>query len=328
MSDEIIVGVDLGGTRVRAACCDDSLNILQREETLTRDEEGFDPTIQRIKDLIRRVIPTDRPVAGIGFSAPGPTNPNTGVLVAPPNLQGWHNVPLAQILQDEFNVPVYVGNDANVAVLAETVMGAAKGRTNVIYITVSTGIGGGIISNNHMIYGHEGLGAEIGHIPLVIRETVTTLEKEAAGPALARKVQARLRAGAVSRMLDMANANIDDVDGKIITKACQEGDPLALDVVAAAGHILGLGIVSLLHIFNPSIIVIGGGVAQGMGDLLLTPARKAIQAYTIDDAYWQNLAIVPPDLSEDVSIIGAAALVLAQGGIESIDEVARIVAAD
>jgi glucokinase len=328
MSNLMIVGVDLGGTRVRVARCDDSLNILQREETLTRAEDGFDVTIQRIKDLIRSVLPTDRPVAGIGFSAPGPTNPNTGVLVAPPNLAGWHNVPLAQILNDEFNVPVFVGNDANVAVLAETVMGAARGRSNVIYITVSTGIGGGIISNGHMIYGHEGLAAEIGHMPLVMGSDVTTLEKEAAGPAIARKVQARLRAGAVSKMLDMANGSIDAIDGKLITQACQEGDPLALDVVAGAGRILGLGIVSLLHVFNPSMIVIGGGVAQGMGDLLLAPARSVIQMYTIDDAYWQNLDIVPPDLSEDVSIVGAAALVLAQGGIERIDEVARIVAAD
>src|SRR5512145_617099 len=119
---EVIIGVDLGGTRVRAARLDQNLQILAREETLTQDEAGLDATLNRIKDLIREVLPRDgAPVSGIGISAPGPLNPLTGVVVAPPNLKGWHNVPLGDILHQEFNLPVYVGNDANVAALAETI---------------------------------------------------------------------------------------------------------------------------------------------------------------------------------------------------------------
>lgn len=322
MSDEIIIGVDLGGTRIRAACCDPNLNIQERKETFTRAAEGKDATIERIKNLIREVMPTDKTVSGIGFSAPGPLNPKTGVVVAPPNLPGWHNVPLGDILHEAFDVPVYVGNDANVAALAETLRGAARGRRNVIYVTVSTGIGSGIISDGLMVLGHTGLGAEVGHIPLVIGDHVSTLEREAAGPALARKARARMEAGEHSMMHDMVNGKMDDIEGSTVGEAATKGDRVALEVVEDGGQILGLGIVTLLHLFNPEVLVIGGGVANGLGDLLLNPARKAIQQHSIDSAYWEDLQITPPDLPEDLSIIGAAALVLTHGGMERIEDVA------
>lgn len=326
MSDEkVIIGVDLGGTRIRAACCDRQLNILDRKETFTHAKEGRDATMQRIKDLIRDVMPDNATVEGIGFSAPGPSNPKTGVVVAPPNLPGWHDVPLGDILHEEFGVPVYLGNDANVAALAEAMRGAAQGYRNVIYITVSTGIGSGIISGGYMILGYEGLGAEIGHIPLVVDQRITTLEKEAAGPALASKARSLIEAGEESMITDIVGGNLDAVDGEAVGKAAKQGDTLALAIVEKAGQIVGLGLVTMLHLFNPEIIVIGGGVANGLGDLLLTPARKTIQQYTIDDAYWRDLHIVTPDLPEDVGIIGAAALVLTQGGVDRIDKVLEVI---
>ncbi len=325
MSDDVIIGVDLGGTRVRAACCDMDLNILHREETATRASEGREATIKRIEDLTRKVIPEDTSrVQGIGFSAPGPLNPKTGVVVAPPNLPGWHNVPLGDILGEAFGLPVYVGNDANVAALAETLRGAAVGYKNVIYITVSTGIGGGIISDGHMLLGHQGLGAEVGHVIIQIDGRVTTLEKEAAGPAIARKVRARIEAGATSAVTEMVDGDLSAIAGATVGKAANAGDAVALEEVQKAGRIIGLGIVSLLHLFNPEIIVIGGGVANGLGDLLLKPAREAIQQYAIDTAYWKDLQIVPPVLSEDVSIVGAAALVRTKGGVKRVDKVAEM----
>ncbi len=267
-------------------------------------------------------MPTDKTVSGIGFSAPGPLNPKTGVVVAPPNLPCCNYVPLGDILHEAFDVPVYVGNDANVAALAETLRGAARGRRNVIYVTVSTGIGSGIISDGLMVLGHTGLGAEVGHIPLVIGDHVSTLEREAAGPALARKARARMEAGEHSMMHDMVNGKMDDIEGSTVGEAATKGDRVALEVVEDGGQILGLGIVTLLHLFNPEVLVIGGGVANGLGDLLLNPARKAIQQHSIDSAYWEDLQIIPPDLPEDLSIIGAAALVLTHGGMERIEDVA------
>lgn len=323
MTDDVIIGVDLGGTRIRAACCDTQLNIIHREEVLTRAAGGLDATLARIKDLIQQVLPDDdTPVAGIGISAPGPLNPETGVVVAPPNLPGWHNVPLGDILHDAFAMPIFVGNDANVAALAETARGAAVGYRDVVYITVSTGIGGGIITDGHLLLGDVGLGAEVGHMIIVAGEQITTLEKEAAGPALARKVRAALEAGETSTIIrEMVGDDMDAIDGKIVGEATLAGDPIAKRVVARAAELLGLGTVSLLHLFNPQIIVIGGGVADGLGELLTGPMRATIEANSLDRAYWENLKIVPAKLREDVSIIGSAALVKTRGGVRRLDDV-------
>lgn len=321
MSDDVIIGVDLGGTRIRAARCDTQLNILKREETLTLASSGKDATLKRIKDLIHTVLPDDgTPVRGIGISAPGPLNPETGVVVAPPNLPGWHNVPLGDILHDEFKVPVFVGNDANVAALAETLRGAAQGYHDVIYITVSTGIGGGVITGGRMLLGAMGLGAEVGHIQMIVeRGRVSTLELEAAGPALARKARTRIEAGEKSAIAELVGGDIAKIEGSTVGKAAIADDPLANELVTEAGRIIGLGVVSLLHLFNPRIVIVGGGVAQGLGDRLFNPMRQAIQAHAIDKSYWSDLTLTTPDLSEDVSIYGSAALVSLEGGVRRID---------
>jgi glucokinase len=325
---EWIIGVDLGGTNVRAARLDDRLQIEQREQENTRSSEGFEATIQRIKDLIRRVIPEDKSnVAGIGISAPGPLNPITGVVVAPPNLAGWHNVPLGDILREEFQVPVYVGNDANVAAIAEVALGAAQGYRFAIYLTLSTGIGSGIIDEGRLILGKEGLGAEAGHLPLLLEnERVSTLEKEAAGRALAKQVRAKIAAGAASALLEPMNSMTEKewerVGATHIGEAAAAGDALALEVVQRCGKVVGLGIVSLLHLFNPEIIVIGGGVSR-MGNLLFDPIQETVQTHALDKAYWEHLKIVPAILGDNVSIIGAGALVLTKGGTADISTVLR-----
>jgi glucokinase len=318
---EAIIGVDLGGTRVRAALLSHQLDMLARQETLTESVEGVDATLERIKQLIRDIWPKDgTTVAGIGISAPGPLNPITGVVVAPPNLKGWHNVPLGQILKDAFHVPVFVGNDANVAGLAETVMGAARGCRHVVFVTVSTGIGSGMICDGKMLLGSVGLGAEAGHIIMVAGDRVSTLEKEAAGPALARKARARIEAGEKSLIRDLVKGDLDQISGATVGEAAAQGDALALDIAREAGRTLGLGMVSLLHLFNPEILVFGGGVSN-LGEALFAPMREAIEQYCIDRAYWENLRIELAELGENVSIIGAAALVATQGGVADISEV-------
>ncbi len=319
---QAIIGVDLGGTRVRAARMTHKLEILERQEMLTEDERGLEATLERIKEMIRKVLPTDgTPVEGIGVSVPGPTNPVAGVVVSPPNLKGWHNVPLATILQQTFNVPVYLGNDANVAGLAETVMGAAVGFRHVIFITVSTGIGSGIICDGKILLGRSGLAAEAGHIILVAKDRVSTLEKESAGPALARKARERLEAGGASLIRDMVNGDLSQISGATVGRAAVQGDALALDVVRDSGRMLVLGIVSLLHLFNPEMIVIGGGVSN-LGELLFAPMREALQEHCIDRAYWENLRIERAALGENVSVIGAGSLVVTKGGMSDVAEAA------
>lgn len=319
---EAVIGVDLGGTRVRAARLDPKLNILERVETLTRAEDGLEATLGRIKNQIRRVLPAEGLVKGIGISAPGPLNPETGVVVAPPNLPGWHDVPLADILHDEFKVPIFVGNDANVAALAEGAVGAGQGYRHIIFITVSTGIGSGMIVDGRLLLGVRGLAAEAGHMVMIVNDRVSSLEQEAAGPDMAMQARRRIEAGEPSIMRDLVKGDLGQISGRIVGEAAQKGDALAVEIVSYAGKMIGLGIVNLLHLFNPEIVIIGGGVSS-LGELLFKPMRDAVQKYCIDDDYWKDLVITEPGLGEDVSIVGAGALVITAGGAIGLSEVVQ-----
>ncbi len=280
---EYIVGIDLGGTRMRAALLDHELNLVERQEVLTKADQGPNVTIDRMKELVQQILPDDpgAHIAGIGVSAPGPANPNTGIIVAPPNLPGWHNVPLVEILQKEFGHSTYLGNDANVAALAETARGAARGYRHVVFMTISTGIGSGMICDGRLLLGKDGLAAEAGHTILVVGDRVTTLEKEAAGPALARQARQRIQNGEKSMITEMVNGELDEIGGSTVGKAATAGDALALSIVRRAGMMIGLGLTSLLHLFNPEIVVMGGGVSV-LGDLLFDPMRETIEKYCIE----------------------------------------------
>lgn len=319
-----IIAVDLGGTQIRAARYDLDLNPLQRENTLTHAHLGPRPTIERMKAFVRRVMPAGaEDVLGIGISSPGPLNPFTGVMVAPPNLRGWLDVPLRDIMESEFSLPVFIGNDANVAALAEASKGAAQGCRHVVYITVSTGIGAGMICDGKLLLGREGLAAEFGHIPIVLENgTVSSVELEAAGPAIARRVKQAIREGAKSKVIDIVQGDLTRVDAKAVGMAAAAGDPLAIARLAYAGRIIGLGIVSILHLFNPEVIVIGGGVSK-TGDLLFKPMREAAREHVMDEAYIKDLRIEQSALGDDVALVGAAALVATAGGNLDISELDR-----
>lgn len=317
----LIIGVDLGGTRLRAARLDPDLEVLEREEMLTLADEGFAATFERIKTIIQHRIRDGESVTGIGVSIPGPTNPFSGIVELGTNLKGWENVPLMQLLGEHFRAPVYIGNDANVAALAETVKGAAQDYRHVIFITVSTGIGGGIIVDGRLLLGKSGLGAEVGHMVIATEEGhISTLEKESAGPSMARRARRLIEGGAVSMLTDLANGDLTKISGKHIGQAAKAGDKLALEIVQRSGRILGYGVTSLLHIFNPEIIVFGGGVSQ-LGDLLFNPMREAMEATVIDSAYVKDLKIVGAALGDNVSLVGAGALVITRGGVEKISAI-------
>lgn len=319
---EYLIGVDLGGTRIRAALMDTNLNILRRVETLTQSQEGIEPTLARIRAQILRVLPDDdSPIRGIGLSAPGPTNPERGVIINPPNLYGWQEVHLGDILHEAFGVPIFVGNDANVAALAEVARGAARGYRHAIYITVSTGIGSGIVIDGQLMLGTMGLAAEAGHMMIYFSDDhVSSLENEAAGPDMADQARQRIAAGESSSMAAAVAGDLAAITGAVVGKAAQDGDPLALAIVQRSARLIGLGMVNLLHLFNPQILVIGGGVSN-LGDLLFVPIQEMIQKHCIAEEYWKDLVITSPDLGEDVSLYGAGTLVLTRGGVVDVGEV-------
>ncbi|MCA9912725.1 MAG: ROK family protein [Anaerolineae bacterium] len=318
---DYVISVDLGGTRIRVALINEQLQLIERKETLTLAYEGLEPTIGRIKALIREVFPEDRSlVSRIGISAPSAVNTEKGTVVAPPNLPGWHHVPLAKMIEDEFQLPTYLGNDANVAALAEAALGAAQGYDHSIYLTISTGIGSGMIVDGILLTGATGLAAEAGHVILLTENgKVSSLELEAAGPALARQARAAMEAGEESIMQVLCGGDLSAVDARTVGSAALRGDALAVRIIKRAGYIVGLGITSLLHIFNPQVVVIGGGVTN-VGDILLDAIWETVREHALDQAYWEDLIIVRSTISEDVSLLGAAALAFTAGGMESITE--------
>ncbi len=310
--------VDLGGTQIRAALCDATGRIHRRVQDLTRAVEGQDAVIDRIKRALTQALgdtPRDR-VRGIGIAAPGPLDPKAGVIVFAPNLFGWHNVPLRQIIQDHFGLPTFLGNDANLAALAEHRFGAGRGVRHLIYITVSTGIGGGIIEDGRLLLGARGFAAEVGHHtveaegPLCNCGNVGCLEMMSAGPAIARTAREAIERGAQSVLSSMVEGDLDRITGRLVYEAALQDDAVAIDALHRAGHYLGVGIVNLLHLFNPELIIIGGSVAKA-GDFLFDPMWETIRARS-HPIYWEHLRIVPPELGDDVGLLGALALILSE----------------
>jgi len=313
-----IIAVDIGGTQIRAALCNREGHILHRVAHPTQAQEGPEAVIGRIKEAIRQAAGQHLgEVQAIGIASAGPLDPWEGVIIKAPNLPGWEQVPLRALLEEEFGLPVYLGNDANLAALAEQRFGAGKGTRHLIYITHSTGIGGGIIVDGRMLLGSKGLGAEVGHIVLDIDGPrcgcggIGCLEAMAAGPAIARNAVQAIQAGRETLILELVDGDLSRITAKEVNKAAQQGDPLGIELIRQAGELLGIGLVSLIHLFNPEIIVIGGGVSKA-GELLFKPVRETVRARCMAEDYWRNMPIVPAALGDDVGLMGAMALVLAE----------------
>jgi len=320
-----ILAVDLGGTQIRAALCDPSGQIYRRVGSLTLATEGLEAVLGRIYATMEQTIEGLPPaeIAGIGIGAPGPLNPNTGIIMEAPNLPGWINVPLRTLVSEHFGRPTFLGNDANLAGLAEYSYGAARGIRDMIYLTISTGIGSGVIADGRLLLGTHGLAAEAGHIvidpdgPRCSCGKRGHLEAYAAGPAITRDVVSRLKDGKKSRITKMVGGDLSRVNARIISEAAQEGDKLAANAIRRAGRYLGIGIANLLHLFNPRMVVLGGSVTKA-GPLLFQPMRAMIDELAMP-TYVEGLSIVQAALGDDVGLLGALALATTELKLNSAD---------
>lgn len=317
MGKNYAVGVDLGGTKIATALVDLDANILERVVAPTRAQAGAGEVLEDIKETVRRVLGTrgvslDQ-VVGIGVGSPGPLNPQTGVVLFAPNL-GWHNVPVGEIMEKEFGVPVMVENDANLAGLAEARVGAGKGSKNMVYMTVSTGIGGGIIIDGEIYRGSGFVAGEIGHMvilpggPKCGCGNQGCYEALASGTAIARMARDRVASKAKTSILEHAGGDLDAISAKHVADAAKAGDAVAKEIIEEAATYLGIGMANLINILNPDVIVVGGGVSQ-MGDMLFVPARNSAMKNALPSSA-EGVRIVPAALGGDVGVMGAALLVL------------------
>lgn len=306
------LSLDIGGTQLRAASFlpgDIRPNKVLRSSTKgTVSGDPRETALDRLIKLIQNIWPQDDKVLTISVAAPGPVNPEKGVLLNAPNIPGWINIPLKQILEDRFDTPVITGNDANMAALGEWKYGAGAGHHHMIYLTVSTGIGGGVIINDQLLVGAEGLAGELGHItimqdgPLCGCGQRGHLEALASGTAIAKWVADEISQGVISSI-----PSNQKISARLVSEAAQAGDRLCIAALARAGYFIGQGLANLLHIFNPSAIVIGGGVSRS-GKLLLEPMKQSMHEHVLNISYLQDLKIDTAALGDEAGLIGAYVL--------------------
>lgn len=304
------VGVDLGGTNLRCAVVNDSHEVLSRHQCPTVAAEGADAVIGRIAEGVIRTVAeaslTPADIAGAGVGIPGPINQRTGVVYSATNMPGWDNVPLAQILTDRTGIRSFLENDANCAGWGEFMAGAGRGSTNMVMVTLGTGIGGAIILDGKLILGRDGTAGELGHLSVVDGGRICgcgargCVEAYASASSVARRFVDLLKEGWKSPL----SVKGDAVTSQEIFAAADAGDPVAMHIVEETGYYLGVLCSSLAEVLNPEICVISGGMIQA-GEELFASIRKACRERNRHPAP-KTMSILPATLGGNAGLVGAA----------------------
>jgi glucokinase len=316
MLGELIVGVDVGGSKINSILADSKGNIKARDLRDTRAKRGPDAVIGRIIESIRQAA-DGNDIAGIGVGAAGACDTVNGVITSSPNLPQWQDIPLRDIIQREFDCPVHLQNDATLAALGEHHFGGGRGVDHLIYVSVGTGIGGGIIIGGELYCGASGSAGEFGHMTIDVNGpscpcgNTGCWETFASGTALAREAVKRIRDGQKTNILKFADGKMEKVSARRVHLAAQKGDRLANELIAQTGYYLGAGLVNLVDIFNPQLILIGGGLAR-MGKLLIGPAGSVVRERAFELPA-KAVRIEIAHLGVDAEALGAVALVLTSG---------------
>jgi glucokinase len=287
---DIYLGLDIGGTKCSIVVGDASFSIKRKIVFDTRTERGYESILSDFRNHIKSLLAefSDYNLKRIGISCGGPLDSKTGMIYSPPNLPGWDNVPIIKIFKDEFGVDVAIQNDANACALAEWLMGAGKGTSNMIFLTFGTGMGSGLIINGRLYSGTNDLGGEVGHIRLAKDGPVGfgkagSFEGFCSGGGIAQ-----LAKSIVSKRLENSQVcdfcsspeKISEIDTKMVALAAQAGDPVANEIIRISAEYLGQGLAILIDILNPECIVIGSIYSRN--EMLFKPViEKVLQAEAI-----------------------------------------------
>jgi len=312
-----ILAIDLGGTQIRAAHVSPDLRVTCRRAVATNDEEGVESVIERVQTLARTVLQDAQrggiePPAGIGISSPGPLDPWRGVVLAPPNLTGWHDVPLAAEVGSVLELPAFLERDTNVAMMAEWRYGAARDARDAVYVTVSTGIGGGIIANGRPLIGLDGSAGEVGHLTVELDGpdcgdgSPGHVEAIGSGTAIAREGRALLAAGAAPQLTALTG-DPAEVTAELVGRAADAGDAACQAILDRAWMALGAMCAGLVNVLNPEVIVLGGSIALHRPEL-----KDAVRREIDRRAFPLPARRVRVELAQhgdDVSLIGLLPIV-------------------
>jgi glucokinase len=310
------IGIDIGGTKISLVLGTEKGKILTRREIKTGTRAKTKACIQELVSNLRALILHSclppKKILGIGVGCPGAVDSSKGMLPRSPNLPGWKGIPLRNILHKATGLPVFLANDANAAALAELLFGVGKRTKNFIYMTVSTGIGGGIVIHGRLYEGSGFVAGEVGHLCIVPGGKRCRcgkqgcLEAYASGTAIAQDVRERMTSK--DTILGKWLKGHKKISAKLVGMAAREGDTLAIDSYRKAGHYLGIGIANILNVLNPEKIVIGGGVLRSAHPIFWKNMMKHVKLHAWPEAY-ATVQILPSGLRGSVGDLGALALV-------------------
>ncbi len=316
-ADSLYLGIDLGGTKVLALVGTSDGQTLGEGLVVTPADEGAERVVAAMlhaaEQAVAAALVDIGTLAGVGIASAGAIDYNHGSVIHSPHLSGWDHVPLVSMLRRHLNVPIVIDNDANLAALGEHRYGAGRGVSNLLYMTVSTGIGGGMILSGELYRGATGFAGEVGHISVLAggpygkSRTAGALEALAAGTALVWEVRRRLEQGEPSSLQALASSpNADAITAETVFEAFHQGDALAMQVVAQGVQYLGAGLTSLVNVLSPEVLIIGGGLSN-QWEAYIQPAVEIMRQQTFV-GMGRDLRVVPPELGANAGALGAIAL--------------------
>ncbi len=309
----VVIGVDLGGTNLRTAILSPEGEIFDRHKEATYASDGWQKVVGRLTENIKRqrdvAVQKGLKVDAVGVGAPGVIQVDQGIVVKSPNFPDWNNLPLKELLEKTLRIPVFIENDANAAALGEQWRGAGKGIRSMILLTLGTGVGGGIILDNKIWHGADGMAGEIGHMTLIPDGRPCTcgntgcLEMYASARGIVQSYREALGTPGVPP----SDAR-EPITSERVYEAARAGSGIGVRVMKEMGRMLGIGIASLINIFNPERIVIGGGVKDAW-PLFIDATREEIMKRAFEVPA-RRTEIVPSQLGDDAGMAGAAAVAL------------------
>lgn len=310
------LGLDVGGTNLAAGVVDEKYQLIAKQTIPSkagRKVEEITDDMERVSRMaIAQAGLLESDFEGWGIGMPSYVNPGTGLLVHA-NCFGWKNIPIFQYLENRFPMPVWIENDANCAVLGETLAGAARQTKNVIMLTLGTGVGGGIILDGKLFCGADGMGAELGHAKLLYNGERCTCgqkgctEAYCSATALIRQTRQAMLADRMSVLWELCGGNPDNVEGRTLFQGAAQADPAAVRVLEQYTDYLSSALSTYITLFRPEKIILGGGIAEA-GEILFEPLRWKLKENTFAGTEIGVPCVVKAQLGNDAGIIGAAFL--------------------
>jgi len=313
--NKYVISIDMGGTNIRAGVVDEFGGIKHKQSILTEADLGKESVVERLIELIQSIytngVPEDE-IIGLSLAVPGPYDVKSGIFYNPPNLLGWDKFYFRDVLEKYLSIPLYIINDANAAALGEYIYGDGKGFKHLVYLTLGTGIGSGVIINGKLLMGSRGFAPEFGHMtidkngPVCNCGNIGCLEALASGTAISKLTREKLKNGAKSNLNKLDSGEFNEINAKMVATAAKNGDSLALSIMKEAGSNLGVGLVNIIHSFDPEIIVLGGGLTESLN--IMMPSIEFEISKRVMTNQKDKVKLIVSQMEENVALLGAASI--------------------